>query len=384
MPNAWVHPTAIAADALMHLEDSLVIGNLAARDKTGEFVGGGMKIGDQVNIKTRPDFEAKEFTNDGVNTIEVQSVRESQRPFAIEKILDVSVEITAKEKALELDAFSEQVILPAAYRLAEKVDVLLGTKILLAAGQYNSSALLGSAADIALARKAANLQQLDFDRFCLVNDTAEATLLGQTWFNQSQTRGAPGIATLQSGLMGHVMGMDFVSSINFPDSTATAGAGTSQTENTIVSTKPTTNLIGMSVLTMDSLTNGITAGDRIAIAGVRRPLIANATVTAGATSVALVDPITEIIPDNAAISVVASGATHTAQGAIFDGQSLAIAMPFLDAPSDKPSAVATNQGYSCRIVQGYDIDRKVEVMSLDLMVGTTCWDPRRITLLTDS
>ena len=121
MANAWEHPSLIAAEGLMHLEDALVLGNLVTRDKTGEFTGGSMKIGDTVNMRTTPDYEAKEFVNDGVNTVVKQAIRSSVRPFVIEKLFDVSVEITAREKKLDLDTFSEQVISPATYRLAEKV-----------------------------------------------------------------------------------------------------------------------------------------------------------------------------------------------------------------------------------------------------------------------
>ena len=382
MANAWEHPSVIASETLMHLEDALVISSLAARDKTGEFTGPGMKIGDSVKIRTRPDYEAKEFTNDGVNTITRQAIRESTRPFTIEKMLDISVDVTAREKSLDLDSFSEQVIMPAAYRLAEYCDIYMGTKILTAAGQYNSASLFGAASDIALARKAATLQQLDAtSRFCLVDLDLEAVVLGQTWFNQSQTRGGPGVATLQSGVMGRVMGMDFVSSVNFPVSAVTHGNGNSDTDNGAGGN--TNNQIGASVLTFDSLTGQIEIGDRISIAGVRRPLIAAAQAVATSTSVALVDPITEIIPDNTAFVTVASGLSVDAHGAIFDGSSLALAMPPLDAPSDKPSAVATNQGYSVRIVQGYDMDKKVETLSLDLLIGGVLWDPRKVTLLTE-
>ena len=380
MANAWEHPSLIAAESLMHLEDALVLGNLVTRDKTGEFTSGSMKLGDNVNMRTNPDYEAKEFVNDGVNTIVKQAIRNSKRPFVIEKLFDVSVEITAREKKLDLDSFSEQVISPAAYRLAEKVDQYIGTKILDGTGLYASDTLMATAADMALARKAATLQQLDpQSRIALVNTDLEATLLGQTWFNQSQTRGAPGIATLQSGVMGQVMGMNFFNSINFPDATHTASGGTTTTDNTVA----TDNLIGLSTLTVDAITGGFTAGDRIAIAGVRRPLIVKTTVAAAATAIVLVDPITEIIPDGAAVTVVGSAQSLSYQGAIFDGRSLALAMPTLDAPSDKPSAVVSNNGYSIRMVQGYDIDKKVEVMSLDVMCGAVAWDPRKITLLAD-
>lgn len=383
MANAWEHPSVIAAEALMHLEDALVISNLAARDKTGEFTSPGMKVGDSVKIRTRPDYEAKEFTNDGTNTITKQAIRESTRPFTIEKMLDISVDVTAREKTLDLDSFSEQVIMPAAYRLAEYCDQYVGTKILTASGQYNSSSLFGAASDVALARKAATLQQLDsMGRFCLVDLDLEAVVLGQTWFNQSQTRGGPGVSTLQSGVMGQVMGMDFVSSINFPVSAVTHGNGSSQTDNGAGGN--TNNQIGASVLTFDSLTGQIEAGDRLTIAGVRRPVIAAAQAVATSTSVALVDPISEIIPDNAAITTVASGLSVDAHGAIFDSSSLGVAMPPLDAPSDKPSSVASSNGYSIRVVQGYDMDKKVETLSLDLLIGAVLWDPRRVTLLTEN
>ena len=380
MANAWENPSLIAAEALMHLEDALVIAPLAARDKTGEFTQkqGGYAIGDQVSIKTRPEYEAKEFT--GTGPVTKQDVRSSKRPFTLEKIYDISVDVTAREKKLNLDSFAEEVIIPAVYTLAEKVDTYLGTKIVDAAGIYASDTLLSTAADVALARKEAILQQLSpTGRFALVDPNIEASLLGQTWFNQSQTRGSAGETTLQTGQMGRVMGMDWYSSVNFPTTAHTAGNGTSTTNNG----GGTNNLIGSTTLTIASLTGQIEAGDRIAIAGVKRPLIAAAQAVATSTTVTLTDPITEIIPDSAAVSVKGSGQSLTHKGAIFDDQSLGLAMPPLDPPSDKPSFVVSNNGYSIRIVQGYDMDSKVETMSLDVLVGAVCYDPRRITLLSE-
>src|SRR5574343_353374 len=120
MANAWEKVDLIAAEALTHLEDALVISKLATKDKTADFNTrpNGYAVGDTVRIKSRPDYEAKEFTT----AIAVQSIRETKRSMTIEKHFDISVEITAKEKALDMESFSEQVIMPAAYRLAEKCD----------------------------------------------------------------------------------------------------------------------------------------------------------------------------------------------------------------------------------------------------------------------
>lgn len=384
MANAWEKVDLIAAEALTHLEDALVISKLATKDKTADFNTrpNGYAVGDTVRIKSRPDYQANEFTS----AIAVQSIRETKRSMTIEKHYDISVEITAKEKALDMESFSEQVIMPAAYRLAEKCDVYVGTKILEAAGLYTSDDLFASAADMAAARKAATIQQLNpTGRYCLVDLSLEAKLLGASYFSTYNNRGDTGAQVFAQGSMGAAMGMQFFSSINFPVASAfTSGTMVCQTNNGAGGN--TNNQISATSLTVDTQTASRTvkAGDRLAIAGVRRPLKVLTTIadTSATTTVALVDPITEIIPDNAAVTVISTGtAAWTPQGAIFDGDSLAVAMPVLDAPSDKPSQVISNNGYSIRVVQGYDMASKKETLSLDMLIGATAYDPRRITLL---
>lgn len=380
MPNAWENVDLIAAEALTHLEDSLVISSLAATDKTADFLSepNGYKVGDTVRIKTRPEYEVNEFTHGGQT--QTQSVRESSRSMTIEKLLDVSVEVGAKEKALDLESFSEQVIQPAAYALAEKCDQYLGTKLLNAAGAYYSSGLLATQGDMALARKAATLQQLEPNRFCLVDLDLETTLLGADYFATWEKRGDQGAAVINSGSMGGAMGMQFYSSINFPVDQHTPGNGAGSTK---ASPSDSQNVIGNKALVLESAATGtFNDGDRIMVAGVRRPLIVDGQ-QATPTTIALKDPITEIIPDGAAVTVIGSAAGD-ARGAIFDKRSVAFAMPMLDTPSDKPGFVAVSNGYSIRVVQGYDMKTKTEQLSMDLLIGAEAYDPRRITLLRDT
>ncbi|MCP3683854.1 MAG: hypothetical protein GY861_14310 [bacterium] len=388
MSNIWEHPNIIAAEALTHLEDALVIAPLCAKDKTSDFTtkSNGWKVGDSVSFRTHGEYEVDEFTS----TISTQSIASSTRAMTIEKHFDISVEVTAAEQKLDLDSFVEQVIRPATYKLAEKVDTYIGTKLIQASGAYYSTGLFETAADIALARKAATLQQLAMNRFCLVDLDIEATLLGQTWFNQSQTRGGDGEATLRNATMGRVMGMDWYASIAFPTETTAATVGTfvSTTNNT----SSTTNLIGDKVLVTDGCgtsTLTLVAGDRIAVAGVRRPLIctdsvANAGSTGSTTlNLNLQDPITEVIPDGAAVTVIASGKDVQHHGVIMDDRSLAVAFPMLDLPEDRVAANANNNGVGIRIVKGYDLSTKKTTMSLDLLCGAFALDPRRITLVGD-
>lgn len=382
MANFWKQVDQIAAESLMHMEDRLIISNLAARDKTSDFnkTPDGYAVGGSVRIKTRPDYEAKEFTT----TVDVQDIRESTRTMSIEKHFDVTVKLTAREKALDFESFIEQVVQPASYRLAEKIDTYVGSKILQGHGMYTSDDLFATADDMAQARKAANYQQLSpTGRFCLVNGTLEAKLLGKDHFNKAQNRGEDGVITFREAIMGRAMGMQFYPSDSFPTWTlAAAGNGTTLTDNGAGGN--TNNRIGVSTLTIDALTNTFPAGTRIQIAGVRRPMIVASLASAGATSVSLVDPISEIIPDNAAVTVVGSGLTNMAlHGAIFDSESLAIAMPALDLPSDKLAYGLSNNGFGIRAVIGYDMATKTDMMSLDCLVGAVAYDPRRITLLTE-
>jgi len=376
MSNIWEHPEIIAQEALTHLEDALVVTRMCARDTTSEFTtsANGWKKGDTISFRTHGDYRADEFTG----TIDIQDIRSSSRPMTIEKHLDISVEVTSREEVLDLDSFSDQVIKPAAYRLAEDVEKYVATKILQGAGLYTSSALFANAADIAQARRTATIQQLTTSRFCLVDLETEAKLLGQEWFNQAQTRGVDGERSLRTGDMGTVMGMDWYSAITFPEVSHVAGDGVGVTNN-----GTTANLIGLSVLTIAGGGTGtVNAGDRLQIAGARRPVIAATTVDLTTnTEIPLVDPISEIIPDGAAVTVIGSSDTINFHGAIFDDRSLAVAFPMLDMPGDKVTATAANNGVSIRVVKGYDMTHKMTTLSMDLLCGAFAYDPRRITLV---
>ena len=170
MAHLWSQVDMIAAEALRHLRDALVIAPLAARDKTAEFTQrpNGYRVGDTVRIKTRPEYVTKEFTAGG--SVEKQSIRESHRTMSIEKHFDVSVEVGTREKTMDMESFSTQVIQPAAASLAESCDIYTGSKILQGRGLYRSNTLYETASDMALARKAATLQQLNpGNRYNLVN-----------------------------------------------------------------------------------------------------------------------------------------------------------------------------------------------------------------------
>jgi len=114
-------------------------------------------------------------------------------------------------------------------------------------------------------------------------------------------------------------------------------------------------------------------------------LIAAADVadTTSITTIALRDPIAEVLADAASVTVAAVGKNVQHHGVIMDDRSLAIAFPILDLPEDRVAATVSNNGVSIRIVKGYDLAKKKTTMSLDLLCGGFALDPRRITMIGD-
>ena len=389
--NEFINIDLVSAEALAHLQDNLVMRNLCAMDKTADYnqKANGYKVGDMISFKTNPVYEVKTFderasdntwTRDDTKVIVPQDIRSATRAMYIEKHFDVSVTLSAREKAMHFDQFIEEIVVPASKALANQCDAYIGTKLLQAQGLYASSAVIATKADLAQARKASEYQQLTDPKFIIMNTDLEATLLGSDWFNGYDNRGTD--EAFRRGFMSETLGFNFYSSQNFPVSTHTNASGTAVT---VASPTTTQNKIGTSTLYVTSATTAMNAGDRIIVAGCRRPMIVKTAVSATDTTIALVDPITELIPASAAITTVGGNAKAlTFSGCILDAQSLGVAMPKLDTAEGMINSVVSDNGISIRVVQGYNQEKKISTMSFDLLIGAFALDPRRMTLLANA
>lgn len=372
----FLNPSVVAAEVLDQLEHELVAAQLMYRDMTSDFGPvRGLKVGDRVSVRTVPAYRTDEFTG----TIDTQEVNQSSTQIEIEKHFDTSVEITARERALNLDGIRKEIATPVAVSMAQKIDEYLLTKVVEAQGMYSSSVLGETAADLALARRNANRQQISkANRIALVNDDLEATLLSQDIFHKFDTRGEPAVRALREADMGRLMGFDWYSTVNFPEVTRTAGAGAGVTDNG----GGANNVQGMSVITTTATTGTLEAGDKLLIAGALRSYTVAAQVAAGATAIPIEEQISEIIPDGAAISVRGSGLATTYQGIVFNPGAFAFAAPPLDpAAGDIASATQTSNGFSIRVTEGYDIQTKQTVWSFDMLLGAKATDARLAMLL---
>ena len=116
MPNVLLTVQDIADQAALRLRENEVMSRLVSRDFGGKVAD----KGDTVQIRVPNVFDAKDF--DSTGTIVAQSIVEGKRLLTLNKIKDVSVTLSSKEKTLNINDYTEQVINPAMEALAKKVD----------------------------------------------------------------------------------------------------------------------------------------------------------------------------------------------------------------------------------------------------------------------
>ena len=120
MANTILTSDILAREALMVLENNLVMGALADRRYESEFGSG--RQGDAIRIRRPASFTAAEFTNNGSNSVSNQDATELATTLTLEKMFDVSFQVTAKEMALSVDDFSANLMQPAMAAMAQKID----------------------------------------------------------------------------------------------------------------------------------------------------------------------------------------------------------------------------------------------------------------------
>ena len=120
MGNTFLTPNIIAREALMQLRANCVMAGLVYRDYSSEFVA---SVGDTITVRKPATFEAKEF--DRTSGIQIQDAVEDGVDVKLDKLLDVSFEVTAEQLTLDIADFSTQLLQPAMQSFAQKIDLYL-------------------------------------------------------------------------------------------------------------------------------------------------------------------------------------------------------------------------------------------------------------------
>lgn len=114
MANTFLTPQEIAMESMAQLTNNTVMAQLVHRDFENEFAS----KGDTIQIRKPATLVAKDFTG----TTEPQDITEGSVPVKLDKIADITLEVTSKQLSLDIKNFSKQVIEPAMIELADKID----------------------------------------------------------------------------------------------------------------------------------------------------------------------------------------------------------------------------------------------------------------------
>ena len=108
----------------MILENSLISPQIMNTDIASEFTGA--KVGDTISIRKPAFFVAKEFESEALcnssSSVTMQDVVEHSVSLKIEKLFDVSFEVTTKELAFDIDQFNSRLLTPAMAALTQQID----------------------------------------------------------------------------------------------------------------------------------------------------------------------------------------------------------------------------------------------------------------------
>lgn len=114
--NTFINASVVGRMALAHLYESTIMLPLVTRDWENDFVNG---VGDTITIRKPATFTAQDYNG---STISAQTITESSTTLVLNKHKDVSVRVTSKELALNIEDFSTQVVAPALEAISQAVD----------------------------------------------------------------------------------------------------------------------------------------------------------------------------------------------------------------------------------------------------------------------
>ena len=117
MANSLLTISQITNEALMVLENSLVVGDCVTRDYDDQFAVSGAKIGSVVNVR-----KPARFIGTTGPALAVEDLVESSVPIALNTQFHVDTQFSTQDLALSMDLFSQRVLKPMMAAVSNKID----------------------------------------------------------------------------------------------------------------------------------------------------------------------------------------------------------------------------------------------------------------------
>lgn len=368
MANTFITPLLVARDAAISLSNRLLVGNLISRDKEGLFTAA--KVGDSIKVTVPPAVsDASEFTG----STSASDMTETDVDLTLEKHFYKRVDLTTKQKSLELSDFTRLVTVPNIQGIQESID-----KFILRNMQVFRKNLAGTIANrpSTVAHYAAGMKLLNDNkvigpgRVALI-DTTVATSLIQIDEFTSGDFGADGPSALREGQIANRLGLAFYQNANLGAFSRSAAAndiaGTVVVDGTVAAGGKTLHIDGIT-----SATGTIYAGCAFTIAGdsTRYVVRKDAAIASNEVDLLITPALAAQATDGAAITFEAAGYSniiyhpYAVAGAIVAPQPLAVG-----------SAVESFNGVSIRVSMDSSITSLADSIVYDVFVGCRVIQP---------
>ena len=353
MPNSFITIQEIARNTLPRLLENLVFPNLIHKDFSNDF---SRNLGDTIQVRKPVVLEAKEF--DQSQGVTAQDITETPVPVKLDKIATVDVEITAIQGAVNINDLNRQFLEPAAVALAQKINSD-GLEL------YKDIPYIGGTAgttpdgldDLASVREKLNENKVPVSpRYALWDTAADAKLVTIPAIVNAEKSGST--TALREGSLGRVMGLDNYMSQAVKKHT-TGATGTPLVDNSGGYAK------GATAIHVDGLTAAFAVGDVFTLGGNSYVVVTAGELSTADQDITIYPGLKASVSDNAAITVTAS---HTANLGFHPSAFAFVTRPLVK-PSGVESYVTSYNGVSLRVVKGYNMTYKKEMLSMDVLYG---------------
>ena len=352
MPNTFLTIQNIARQALPRLIDNLVFPNLIHKDYSEAF---GFQ-GDTIQVRKPVVYEAKEF--DQTAGVTTQDVKEESVPVKLDHLATVDIEFTAIQRATNVDDLNRLFLEPAAVALAEKINADgLGLYADIPYFGGTAGTAPGTLSDFATARKILNANKAPLPMRRGVWDTeADAKFVALDSLVECDKAGTN--RALREGEIGRVYGIDNYTSQAIKTH-ATGAAGAPLVDNAGGYEK------GATTIHVDGLTAAFAVGDVFTLGGHQYFVTAAGELSTADQDITIYPALKASVKDNDALTVAAS---HTAN-LVFHENAFAFVTRPLAVPAGVEAYVTSYNGVTMRVVRGYNMQYKKEMLSMDVLYG---------------
>ncbi len=356
MANGFITVKEIARQTLPRLIENLVFPNLIHKDFSDDFVAG---KGATIQVKKPVILTAKDF--DEIEGTSAQGVKEESVDVTLDKLATVDIEFGAIQRATNVDDLNRLFLEPAAVALAEKINsdgLFLYKDIPYAVGKAGTTP--STLKDLADVRKMLNTNKVPVaNRIAVWDPEADANFTTIDAIVNAEKSGS--VTALREGSIGRVFGLDNYMAQGIKQHNTGITAATGIKVNGKVNE-------GAKTLSIDgtTLTGKLLRGDILTIKK-NNYVVTENTDEASSNAIATVK-VYPALPEIADDTVVTLVSSHTANLA-FNPMAFAFVTRPLNTPAGVEAYVTSYNGITLRVVRGYDMKHKKEMLSMDVLYG---------------